>query len=383
MGEINALPFRVVPATLTILPYLIASVAQLRPRFCVYDACAPWAFVMAKVLRLPAASCMSALPAEKKVRDNFDAASCGPEAREVLAACSAAIAVNYNVEFNTNHRYMLYDDQTIVCASRAWHKANALFPEPQFRYWGTLLSERKGDINDSVDEAMKAFLSDRELGLTKKLVFASLGTVATGAGFALFGAAATDYYQKLCMAAAKLPDVSFVFAVGSAADLEEGEGRVTKLFGELVPSNVLVARKVNQPNLLQRCNLFLTHCGQNSAMETIACAVPVICAPFFGDQVPNALRFKDLGCGIVISYHQDIDSMNAWGWNPNMDLVTPENLAAGIQNVLDDSAYLEAIRALNARQEAEDLPMSEKINKLVAYADAQLPGPLFARRGGC
>merc|ERR1712072_564269 len=197
------------------------------------------------------------------------------------------------------------------------------------------------------------------------------GTVATGAGFALFGTAATDYYQKLCKAAAKLPNVSFAFAVGSAADLEESAGRVTKLFGESVPSNVLVARKVNQPKLLERCNAFLTHCGQNSAMESIANGVPVICAPFFGDQVPNALRFQELGCGIVVSYHKDIDQTNSWAWNPTMDLVTPDNLAAAMEKVLKDPTYLEAITALKARQDAENLPMSEKLKNLVSYADSK------------
>ena len=47
--------------------------------------------------------------------------------------------------------------------------------------------------------------------------------------------------------------------------------------------------------------VFVTHCGWSSLMESIACGVPMICRPFFGDQKLNRRVIEDvwqIGVGI-------------------------------------------------------------------------------------
>merc|ERR1711908_99873 len=104
-------------------------------------------------------------------------------------------------------------------------------------------SERLSSKSQQGSDAVERLLEDVNLGQTAKpLFFCSLGTVTTGECFGIFGEAAADYYVKLCKAAAMLPHVTFIFAVGKGADVVEsvdaaGQARITKLFGEHVPDN--------------------------------------------------------------------------------------------------------------------------------------------------
>lgn len=373
--DISKLPFRVVPAALNALPFLLQSVAELAPRFIVYDGCAPWGSLVAEILRVPHASLMTALPSAMASRDGASK-SYSFESLAILDATVEALRNEFGVDFNHNHAYELYAPYTIVTSSRTWHKGNGEFPADQFHYWGPLVSERKGSAKLLGSDAVERLLSDETLGSEgRPLIFCSLGTVTTGEGFALFGSATRDYYQKLCRAAMLLPHVTFIFAVGDQADLVEEEGadglrRVVELFGERVPENVVVARSVDQPKVLGRANAFLTHCGQNSVSEAVLAAVPVITAPFFGDQIFNALRFEELGSGISQSFHPDLQSVK--GWSPDMSLISPESLAAAMRRLLDEPRFREAAAALQAKQEAEiGLPVALKLADLIASMDVQ------------
>jgi UDP:flavonoid glycosyltransferase YjiC (YdhE family) len=360
-------------------------VAELAPRFIVHDGCAPWGSIVAELLRVPHASLMTALPMAMADRDR--ASQRYPsESLAILDAAVDALKKEFAVDFNHNHAYELYAPYTIVTSSRAWHRENQEFPTDQFRYWGPLVPERKVSTTVEGSDAVERLLSDDLLGSEgRPFMFCSLGTVTTGSGFALFGAATQDYYQKLCRAAALLPRVTFVFAVGKKAEVVEEEDagglrRIVELFGERVPENVVVARSVNQPKVLRRANAFLTHCGQNSAGEAVLAAVPVITAPFFGDQIFNALRFEELGCGLSQSFHADLKS--AKGWSPDLTLISPEALAAAMRRVLEEPHFREAALALRARQEAEiGLPMADKLADLVTKMDQQAKSLTRASHG--
>jgi len=379
---INALPFRVVPATLAVLPYLLKSVSQLAPRFLVFDACAPWGIVLSQVLCVPAVSCMSALPTPMAERDSYSKGF--PQgAQRILDATTAALKEKYQVDFNHNYSYQVYSPYTLITSSRCWHRGHEEFPPHQFKYWGALISERQGSTNVPGSMAVNRLLSDESVGRSssgksgKPLFFCSLGTVTTGSAYGLFGSTVQDYYRKLLEAAVLMPDVSFVFAVGKKAELVEDDvsaevPRVVELFGRRVPKNVVVARSVDQPKLLARANGFLTHCGQNSTSEAILAGVPVIVAPFFGDQIQNALRFQELGCGLAQCFYADLRSLSDLFPTPDVDLVTPQSLAKAMRSVLEEPEFAAAMQRLRTQQEAEvGTPVAEKIADLVACMDAQ------------
>jgi UDP:flavonoid glycosyltransferase YjiC (YdhE family) len=381
---VNVLPFRVVPATLTVLPYLLRSVSRLSPRFLVFDACAPWGLILSQVLCVPAVSCMSALPTPASQRDE-GSQNYSLGAQRVLDATSAALKAEYQVDFNHNHSYQLYAPYTLITSSRCWHRGHEEFARDQFHYWGALISERQGSANVSGCAEVDRLLSDENLGRNfngqsgKPLFFCSLGTVTTGSAFGLFGSTVQDYYRKLLQAAALMPEVSFIFAVGKKAEIVEEGGdagmpRIVELFERYVPDNVVVARAVDQPTLLARANGFLTHCGQNSSSEAILAGVPVVVAPFFGDQIQNALRFQELGCGLAQSFHPDLERVSGIQIPPASDLglVTPESLANAMRRVLEEPQFAAAMQKLRAQEKDEvGAPVAEKLSSLVASMDLQ------------
>jgi len=73
------------------------------------------------------------------------------------------------------------------------------------------------------------------------------------------------------------------------------------LEGMTVPSNVIYQSHVAQQDLLREgVDLFLTHGGQNSFMESMSAGVPVVVCPGFGDQPVNAAKAQNLGVGLMV-----------------------------------------------------------------------------------
>jgi len=330
-------------------------------------------------LGVPAVSLMTAMPETMADRDDASGRY-SLEAQRILDAATAEIKSAFGVDFNHNHSYSMYAPYTVICSSRCWHSGHEEFTQNQFHYWGALVSERKGAPAAQGSKAVERLLTDKRLGQKGHPLFlCSLGTVTTGSAFAMFGSTVQDYYRKLCKAAALLPDVTFIFAVGKAAEIkEEGEEekRVSELFGEPVPANVTVARTVEQPKVLARANGFLTHCGQNSSSEVLSAGVPVVMAPFFGDQIANALRFEEFGCGLAQAFYADLKSISDFFPTPDPSLVKPEDLAEAMRTVLDKPSFEAAMRRLRAQHEAEvnQQTIAEKIQSLADYADEQAKG---------
>jgi hypothetical protein len=64
------------------------------------------------------------------------------------------------------------------------------------------------------------------------------------------------------------------------------------------PPNWTVRDKVDQQEVLSRTDVFVTHGGSNSFHEAVLFKVPMVVAPFFGDQVLAGKRAEELGIGI-------------------------------------------------------------------------------------
>lgn len=68
-----------------------------------------------------------------------------------------------------------------------------------------------------------------------------------------------------------------------------------------VPSNALCVNSFAQVELLRSgVDVFVTHGGQNSFTEALACATPVVVCPGFGDQEVNAAKAVRLGVGLKV-----------------------------------------------------------------------------------
>jgi hypothetical protein len=73
------------------------------------------------------------------------------------------------------------------------------------------------------------------------------------------------------------------------------------------PANWQVHHKVDQQEALSRADVFVTHGGSNSLHEAVLYQVPMVVAPFFGDQMLISQRVEELGIGIAIGTADGVD----------------------------------------------------------------------------
>jgi MGT family glycosyltransferase len=90
--------------------------------------------------------------------------------------------------------------------------------------------------------------------------------------------------------------------------------------------------------IVPRCSLVVHHAGIGTALTTLRHGVPAVAIPATFDQWYNADRVKALGVGRTIK------------WND----LTPQRLAADIDEVLADSGYSARAKDLGRRMDGED-----------------------------
>lgn len=153
-------------------------------------------------------------------------------------------------------------------------------PETDSGKWADC--EKQADCRAQTDIGKQA--DGREQSDTKewmgmrKRVYISLGTVNNDR---------SAFYQNCIAALQKMP-VDVVISVGEMLDLEK--------LGK-IPENIRAERYVNQIEVLQNTDVFLTHCGMNSVSEALYFQVPLVLFPQTAEQRSVAARVHELGAG--------------------------------------------------------------------------------------
>jgi len=186
---------------------------------------------------------------------------------------------------------------------------------------------------------------DEAIAAGRKLVFASMGTVATGKYWNTpFGPMAKQngledcagktiiqHVFRTCFEAMGGDDkIIVVLSTGAQEDALEGLPEI--------PSNFRVRRSVPQLEILRRSSSFITHGGANSMHESALLKVPMAVVPLFGDQPSNATSVAR--CGAGLAFHQPLSSL------------TPESLQLAIEQLLEQNSFQEAVAQLSAECKA-------------------------------
>jgi hypothetical protein len=149
---------------------------------------------------------------------------------------------------------------------------------------------------------------DEAIGNGRKLVYLSMGTVATGkfwnSSFGSTGCATGlenctgksifQHVLKMCFKGlGENESIAVVVATGPKDDVLDGVPSV--------PSNFVLRKTVPQLEVLKRSNVFITHGGANSMHEALSLGVPMAVLPLFGDQHMNAKSIERCGVGLAFS----------------------------------------------------------------------------------
>ena len=142
----------------------------------------------------------------------------------------------------------------------------------------------------------------------RPLVYISLGTVINDR---------PDFYSR-CIEALKNQDADIIISCGNVIDIEA--------LGVL-PDNVKVYPYVDQPGILSRADVFITHCGMNSVSESLYMATPPVLYPQTSEQRAVARRTIEIGAGLMLTD----DSV--------------QGIRSTVQEVLNNASYSIAAKA--------------------------------------
>jgi len=127
----------------------------------------------------------------------------------------------------------------------------------------------------------------------RKIVYAAFGTVTTGFMYdpqvngsfeaKCFGARSTgkDFVMSLW------PRIFRAFADKDKYAVVVATGPKETIEGLEIPSNFIVRQRCPQIACLEQADVFITHGGFNSTMESICAKVPMLVMPYFADQFDN------------------------------------------------------------------------------------------------
>lgn len=178
-----------------------------------------------------------------------------------------------------------------------------VYTAPAFQPQAETFSDRFAFVGPSLREAS----AGEEPPKSRPLIYVSLGTV-------LFDR--PDFFRRCAQA---LGDMN--------ADVILSTGREEALAD--LPANFTSFSRVDQLAVLRRADVFVTHCGMNSANEAIWFGVPTVLVPQQSEETAVADRMAELGLGL------------------KPESGTPQALKAAVEAALKDSSYRENTRRLS------------------------------------
>ncbi len=162
-----------------------------------------------------------------------------------------------------------------------------VYTSPQFQPCSETFSDKYAFVGPSIRPATNEIEKKRE-----KLIYISMGTVNND----------MMPFYKTCISALRNTDYQVIMSVGNLVSIDE--------FGDS-PENISVYPHVDQIAVLNQADAFISHCGMNSASESLYFEVPLLMLPQTSEQKGVAERILQLGAGIKLHKSDDASIMNA------------------------------------------------------------------------
>ena len=265
---------------------------ELKPDLIVADSMALWGKAVARKLDIPFVSSTTTFAFNKHsakimkqgLGDLFKMLFTMPKtSKEVKRLKDKGYPVNNILDIIGNDD----DTHTIVYTS------------PEFQPCSETFSEKYAFVGPSIRPATEETEKKRD-----KLIYISMGTVNND----------MMPFYKSCISALANTDYQVIISVGNLVSVEE--------FGEL-PENISVHSQVDQISVLEKADVFVSHCGMNSVSESLYFEVPLVMLPQTTEQKGVAERVSQIGAGIKL---EKLDGATVLG---------------AINKILSDSTYKE------------------------------------------
>ena len=303
--ELQLLPFLMARESPRIVPEVIAVLRNLNPDCIVFNTMLLWSRLIAQILHLPAIG-FRPFHAPRKAR-NVTGPFTDPNMSAVAAAAGQALSEltgSFGISSMTLQELVSdVEDLTLVFMPRAFQAEAEQF-DKRFLF-----------VGPSFIEPSPATWPLAGTGKSSsKNVYISLGTLRNND---------PDFYRK-CFSAFQEPGWRVLVSVGDKIDQQT--------LGP-IPENFLIRSSVPQVALLPEVDVFISHGGLNSTMESLYYGVPLVILPSIREQMTTAERVRDLQLGIIL----------------DRATVTAEELRAASGKVMQSESIRHAILDMKAQ----------------------------------
>jgi len=279
-----------VDTTLALDEMVCRDMQQLQPDCIVADSMAVWGKAVALKLSIPFVSSTTTFAFNR-----HSARIMKQSLPELLSTLLSMTKANRQVKRLRAKGYPVRNILDIIQNDNDTH--TIVYTSPQFQPCHETFSDKYAFVGPSVRPASGLFSVAKT-----PLVYISMGTVNNDL---------LPFYHSCIRAFADM-EAQVVLSVGSLAAVDA--------LGTL-PDHICAYAHVDQIAVLQRSDVFLSHCGMNSASESLYFGVPLVMFPQTKEQSGVALRVHQLGAGLFLQQE------------------TPDDLRKAVETVLADPSY--------------------------------------------
>ena len=240
-----------------------------RPDCIVADSMAAWGKAAALKLKIPFVSSTTTFAFNRE-----SAKIMKQSLRQALKLLRSLPGINRDIRRLQRVGYPIKNFLQLISNDR--DTETIVYTSPEFQPCAESFSEKYAFVGPLVIPPETSF---RKKG--KKLIYVSMGTVNNDM---------LEFYSN-CIRDFGNTELELLISAGELADIS--------LLGRL-PENVRVERWVEQTAVLKEADVFISHCGMNSASESLYFGAPVLCYPQTAEQRAVATRISQLGAGIVL-----------------------------------------------------------------------------------
>lgn len=258
-----------VETTLALNERVCADMQQLKPDCIVADSMAVWGKAIALKLGIPFVSSTTTF-----AFNQHSARIMKQGLGDLFRMIFAMPKINKDLQRLRDVGYPINNILDIIQNDDKTH--TVVYTSPEFQPCADTFSDCYAFVGPSIRPAKEPFQKNRE-----KLVYISMGTVNNDM--------LPLYRQCVQTLADSLYQV--VISIGQQVSPEA--------FGEL-PANISVYPQVDQIAVLQQADVFISHCGMNSATESLYFGVPLVMLPQTSEQGGVARRIQQLGAGVML-----------------------------------------------------------------------------------
>lgn len=259
-----------VDTTLALDDKVMADMKMIQPDCIVADSMAVWGKAVALKLGIPFVSSTTTF-----AFNQYSAKIMKQGIADLVKMLFSMPKIGKEIKRLQNKGYPIHNILDIIQNDDNTH--TMVYTSPEFQPCSETFSEKYAFVGPSIRPATGEV---EKKGNT--LVYISMGTVNNDMLL---------LYKRFLEALGGL-DCQVIMSVGSQVSLED--------FGA-VPDNVQIYPQVDQIGVLQKTDLFFTHCGMNSVSEALYFGVPLVMLPYTQEQKGVAERVRQLGAGMLLT----------------------------------------------------------------------------------